>query len=434
MAGFQALPKTFAKKNYWAGDDDGWKAEESADTGTTDFQHRTVFAPTTTTDLAVYERAILNAQIATSRDWTPIAKAASIPAPIYHSCDRERLTKLLDHHERYVGHDTFRAPQRVPTGLLDFHLQTENIIAYFNEVLAAQNSYSHTKDLNAWGDHANWVKENSEELSDKQKRIHELVQLAVKEALEALYSSHDPSNSYNTERMAEAAWPVLKRLLDPGPGDGDGSKKDQKDEEFVPIEQCDLPDYADGTGWCDVEVIRPDLVLPQKAGLKTPRWKQTDAGAVIRRPERHCTDGLVFGHRRRAPQSGSVLIDVSGSMSLTIEEIEEMMNLAPGVNIATYCSRATTGYLTIVARGNKRCSTQDLQPRGGGNGIDGPALRWLAAQPGPRYWISDGYVTGLRDAHNETLLAECEATRRTHRITRLDSLPELIEAKQRGEL
>ena len=43
---------------------------------------------------------------------------------------------------------------------------------------------------------------------------------------------------------------------------------------------------------------------------------------------------------------------------------------------------------------------------GRGNIVDGPALRWLAQQPEPRIWISDGQVTGTHDRPSTDLVVD----------------------------
>jgi hypothetical protein len=58
---------------------------------------------------------------------------------------------------------------------------------------------------------------------------------------------------------------------------------------------------------------------------------------------------------------------------------------------------------------------------GGGNNVDVEALQWLAAQPGPRVWISDGRVTGgfyYGMLGSQGLEHLCEELCRRHRITR----------------
>jgi hypothetical protein len=55
-----------------------------------------------------------------------------------------------------------------------------------------------------------------------------------------------------------------------------------------------------------------------------------------------------------------------------------------------------------------------------GNVVDGPALRWLARQPEPRIWISDGHVTGIADQPSSDLAVDAIHICRKARITRAE--------------
>ena len=61
-------------------------------------------------------------------------------------------------------------------------------------------------------------------------------------------------------------------------------------------------------------------------------------------------------------------------------------------------------------------------PSGSGNIVDGPALEWLASQAEPRFWISDGSVTGVDDVEYAVLSAEALRVQMTGRVRRLDNL------------
>ena len=38
---------------------------------------------------------------------------------------------------------------------------------------------------------------------------------------------------------------------------------------------------------------------------------------------------------------------------------------------------------------------KDARPDGNGNYVDMPAIEWLATQPEPRIWVTDGYVVPI---------------------------------------
>lgn len=149
-----------------------------------------------------------------------------------------------------------------------------------------------------------------------------------------------------------------------------------------------------GLGWGTMEIAKPDLTRNHKSRVKRLGAPSTD-GVFPAHLARWYVDRAVLSRVGRRP-GGTLLIDISGSMSLTQEQLEEIITSVPAINIAAYSgSYDGTGRLTILAvRG--RLVAQDSNWRGhheGLNVIDGPALAWLARQPGPRIWLCDGVVT-----------------------------------------
>ncbi len=67
------------------------------------------------------------------------------------------------------------------------------------------------------------------------------------------------------------------------------------------------------------------------------------------------------------------------------------------------------------------------------NLIDGPALDWLRSrrEPGPRVWLSDGRVTGAREATTSGLVADATRRLKAARAIRV-STPEAAAHVFRG--
>ena len=133
--------------------------------------------------------------------------------------------------------------------------------------------------------------------------------------------------------------------------------------------------------------------LPQKMISKS-KYKATDEGAVPRYIHRIPIDGKIFGRKKKTP-GGSVLIDDSGSMSWSTEDLKGILEAAPAVNIAAY-SGSGTGELVILGKDGKYADVDNdpkARPYGGDNLVDLPALEWLATMPKPRIWVSDTYIT-----------------------------------------
>lgn len=89
---------------------------------------------------------------------------------------------------------------------------------------------------------------------------------------------------------------------------------------------------------------------------------------------------------KRRASTASLLIDTSGSMKMTLTEIHDIIHRHPASIIATY----SDGKAAIVGANGRMVSHPDPYIFGGLNTTDLPCLRWLAHQPKPRYWVSDG--------------------------------------------
>ena len=155
----------------------------------------------------------------------------------------------------------------------------------------------------------------------------------------------------------------------------------------------------------------PTVIRGAAAGRK--RTRATDAGVVPTRMFRATVDGKVFAGRKHTRQ-GTVLVDVSGSMSLSAEQIRDMIMEAPAAVVATYCGGGGRGVIRIVAAGGRMASAYDLRPEWGGNEIDGPAVAWLARQRGPRIWVTDEGMCsqyGVTMGMTEQVYALCRQSR-----------------------
>jgi len=175
-----------------------------------------------------------------------------------------------------------------------------------------------------------------------------------------------------------------------------------------------------------MKIARP--VLPHRCatldGSRGRRRRVAAEGVELYRMDRYLTDQKVFGRRirKRGPSGGSVLIDASGSMSLSAADIDRIIASAPlATTVAVYSGSDDEGELRVVVRDGYRASPADLDPYGSGNIVDLPALEWLSDQPAPRVWISDGGVTGCGDISTKAIQARCEEIRDEGEIVRVDS-------------
>jgi hypothetical protein len=163
--------------------------------------------------------------------------------------------------------------------------------------------------------------------------------------------------------------------------------------------------YSDGTdsGWGTMSIIT--MSMDAMARRRAPERKPSYVGG-FRNPVRAllpAMDGRAWAIRRKK-LGGTILLDMSGSMSLVPEDIVRLLRTAPLAQIAGYSAEHSVGTLWIMAKGGRYHNGIPEHP--GNNVIDGPALAWLAKQPKPRVWISDGQVTGTGDGMQTHLLAD----------------------------
>jgi hypothetical protein len=154
----------------------------------------------------------------------------------------------------------------------------------------------------------------------------------------------------------------------------------------------------------------------------TRRWRPATSGTVLRYPERLLTDDQRRLYARSRPSRGGVVvIDQSGSMDLALDDLQNLLCVAPGALIVGYSHRPgdVTGSANawLLARGG---SVHPTPPTGQvGNGVDGPVVQWAvrAARPGELVvWVTDGQVTDSNDHPSAALTRECADLVRRHRV------------------
>ncbi len=195
-----------------------------------------------------------------------------------------------------------------------------------------------------------------------------------------------------------------------------------------PIEKKKGPTNDDPHGenlvWANMIIEEPPLPLTLPGKMRGKRRKVPEQrGRRLHRIGRLHHDGRVFSHKPPLRGGGAVLIDTSGSMSLSNEEVIQLCATYPAGIIGAYCSDHgdTVGTLRIIARRGRRVTDEMINPEGGGNGVDGPALDWLAKQPGPRFWISDAGVSGGPEG-----LRYCLNVCRKNAIKRVDNAWQIV--------
>ena len=127
-------------------------------------------------------------------------------------------------------------------------------------------------------------------------------------------------------------------------------------------------------------------------------------------------------------QGGVVVIDLSGSMSLSRDEVKEMMIACAGVTVigySGYYGRAEEANTYILADKGKICA--ELPKVHGGNACDLPVVEYAVQRKqnpkAPMVWITDGYTYGWSGGAGYLDELECAKFAKKHGF-RMEYSPE----------
>lgn len=204
-----------------------------------------------------------------------------------------------------------------------------------------------------------------------------------------------PKPTIGTHKGFQKITIPLARLFDSAfPPNGSGGDANGKPSP-APVDR--VPGLA---RWAPVSDIRR-LTMDRAVKPRRPIGRRfSDCGVIPSAVHRLPVDGAIFGTKRRA-KGGSILCDASGSMHYSDDDIERILREAPAATIAFYSgsngSRKQHGRIIIAADRGRAATVEAVHEAlpGSENLIDGPALRWLAKQPAPRFWVSDEEVGGI---------------------------------------
>lgn len=187
------------------------------------------------------------------------------------------------------------------------------------------------------------------------------------------------------------------------------------------------------------QLIEKQLSKPRRVDGKIGRRRiATNIGYNPRRIDRMLTDPemRVFDRRTKG-KGGVVLIDQSGSMQFTENDLKQIVEAAPGCVIIGYShhpgSTTEPNVWVIADRGH----VAETIPQGGrGNGVDGPAVRFAARKQRtgePFIWVCDGVVTdGAGDDIYDNLDEEAAALVVKHRIHMVADVAGAVKALKKA--
>jgi len=150
-------------------------------------------------------------------------------------------------------------------------------------------------------------------------------------------------------------------------------------------------------GWGPCSWVQVPLTKPQRKELRNHRGSSKPKSKMsggMWRAHKILTTGEIY-KRRKPANSAAFCFDMSGSMSVTRQDIVDVLKVSPRADIIGYCDAV----LFYLARKGKVADWEALNSHPsiglGWNGCDGEALDWLGKQDAQlKVWISDGGVHG----------------------------------------
>ena len=182
--------------------------------------------------------------------------------------------------------------------------------------------------------------------------------------------------------------------------------------------------------WEPLVVSKPELSV-NHTGKLGRRVIAADSGREPRYINRIVTDPerRIFSRKTRA-LGGVVVIDCSGSMCLSEDDLDRLLKASSGATVLCYSggyNHPTKPNVWVVAR--KGRMMRKLPEFPGDNAVDGPAIVYASTLRDnggqPLIWVSDGYVTGINTGTgDEKLQKDMDYIKRRHRVIQVETVQE----------
>lgn len=189
--------------------------------------------------------------------------------------------------------------------------------------------------------------------------------------------------------------------------------------------------------WEQLVVSKPELSI-NHTGKLGRRIIASDSGREIRYLNRMVSDPdkRVFSRKTRA-LGGVVVIDASGSMHLSEDDLDRLLKASAGATVLMYSggyNNPNMPNVWVIARKGRMVRKLPSVP--GDNAVDGPALVYASSLRDrgsqPLIWVSDGYVTGVNTGHtNRNLQKDIENITRRHRVIRVNDVEDAEKLMKR---
>lgn len=188
---------------------------------------------------------------------------------------------------------------------------------------------------------------------------------------------------------------------------------------------------GDSTLWYPVNHAPVNLSKPHIGKIGTKR-RATDSGKTLRYPSRALTDPArrVFERRARA-KSALVVLDMSGSMNYTTDELDQIIEHARGAVVVGYSQNTSESpnFWTLAKDGHR---VAKLPQAGNANGLDGTALtyavkKYRKSSTTPVIWVSDGQINGIGNGNRKLLAIDMIKRLRASKATQVETAEQAIE-------
>ena len=220
----------------------------------------------------------------------------------------------------------------------------------------------------------------------------------------------------------------------------EGNKRKGANGKASPVSKEDVKNInpAQGRGrgadqWCELKVAQLPLTRHAKGGMGRTR-KATDMGRNPRRINRALVDPQkrIFDTTKKG-NGGVVIIDGSGSMALTTQDIVNIVDTAHGATVAVYSASRNNDKPNLLVLAKEGKMVQTLPERNGGNGVDAPALRWAINQRqhrnAPVVFVTDGQVHGVDyGGYSDLLAMDCINLVRKNKVIVRPNMKEAVSA------
>jgi hypothetical protein len=448
----------------------GWSVREDTERPRVEFAERIMSVPLGGTQAERFVRLHECAHVA----WTPRNKAPSktaarlgVPEVLLQCAEDARMALMLRRAARPYGRPYVTRGQRIIAEALDrgglsrarLESLAASVIAHAKtgdptalaQVASALVASHWTGDYAAIRDalHRASAEQHDKLLAHERENVDYVLHQGHVIATDAVYGAlgrYEPHRRSSppfkaTERLAVALAEAL-RLAPPtswaqrgmrlnAAGDGLEPTGDVHDETLERGARTESKfDTDGGAEWGRMKQAKLPLTQPLRGAVAAKRTAAL-AGVIPRRIDRWFADKKVFDQSRRA-LGGTVLLDASGSMSLPHSEVAALAAQSPNMSVAMYSGNGPSGTLTTIAD-KGRCATESAiaaarEMAGYSNIVDGPALRWLGKQAGPRIWVSDAEVFGACDVCSRSLREDVARICRSAGIIRVPTVGAAVRA------